>query len=277
MQPSTKGNIKTLTSWSYSVYTQWLKCPFSVFLDKIARIRITEPSSPMLDKGNNTHAVTQVYVQIKAKPTKMALVKAAIALIETPDSMTGKITKADAVGVTAACTDILGNSQVVTRLDDLRKHKADLEGELAFDVNYQRVSWRDWHRAWLRVKCDVIKSILKPKPVVNIIDWKTGKVHDEHKQQRSLYALAGLQLVQLGHLNNGDKDTEVVAEHIYTDTGQSATETFAFSKLAALKREWAGRIKFMMADTKFPAKPGFACRYCKFGKSKGGPCEAEQL
>lgn len=273
--PSTKGNLKTLTSWSYSVYTAWLKCPFSVFLDKIAKVRIVEQESVMLAKGNNTHAITQAYVQIKAKPTKMALVKEAIKIIETPD-MFGKVTKADPVGVTTACTSILGNSEVVAKLDDLRKSKADPEGELAFDVNYQRVEWTNWSRAWLRVKCDAIKSALRPRPIVNIVDYKTGKVYEDHKQQRSLYALAGLQLVQLGHLNNGNTSTEVIAEHIYTDTGQSATEVFPFSKLGALKKEWAGRIKFMMTDTKFPAKPGFACKYCKFGKSKGGPCDKEQ-
>jgi hypothetical protein len=110
-------------------------------------------------------------------------------------------------------------------------------------------------------------------PLVQITDWKTGRQYSDHTQQRSLYALAGLQMVELGLLADGRKDTKLVVEHTYIDTTQSATEVFTMKDLKPLKKEWLLRIKQMMNDTVYHAKPSaHACRYCKFKKSAGGPC-----
>jgi RecB family exonuclease len=157
-------------------------------------------------------------------------------------------------------------------LVDLRKRKAKAELEWAFDRQWIPVDWRDWDRAWLRIKTDVCADSVKP-PTVDIVDWKTGKVHPEHAQQRSLYALGGLQLVQIGKLAGGSKDVKLTAQHVYVDTGQSATENYVMKDLAPLKREWMTRIKEMMADTEYRPNPGHACRWCKFSKLKGGPCK----
>jgi RecB family exonuclease len=111
---------------------------------------------------------------------------------------------------------------------------------------------------------------------VDIIDYKTGQVHADHAQQRSLYALGGLQLVKIGALAGGDKKVQLTAQHVYVETGQTATEKFAMASLAPLKREWAARTAQMMKDTTFRPKPSrFACKWCKFAKSRGGPCKDE--
>jgi hypothetical protein len=149
-----------------------------------------------------------------------------------------------------------------------------VELEWAFTKDYLPTTWfgKD---ARLRVKTDVCLDTKEP-PLVHITDWKTGRVYDDHRQQRSLYALAGLQLVELGLLAGGSKDTKLIAEHLYTDTTQSATEEYSMKDLKPLKREWESRIKQMMSDTKYPAKTGYHCRWCKFRKSAGGPCQEDQ-
>jgi hypothetical protein len=101
-------------------------------------------------------------------------------------------------------------------------------------------------------------------------------VYDDHKQQRSLYALGGLQLVKLGRLAEGDKKSKLTAEHVYIDTQQTATEQFTMKDLDPLKREWETRTKQMLEDTTYRATPGFHCRWCKYRKSNGGPCPEEQ-
>jgi len=238
---SKSGRFATLTSWSYSVYTQYVKCPFSVCLDKIQRIRIQEPENPFFVKGNRVHDAAAVQV-----------------------AGLGKIPKISA--------ELLPIKDV---LISLRKRKARAEQEWAFDRMWNPVDWRDWNKVWLRIKTDICADTVEP-PTVDIVDWKTGKVHEEHTQQRSLYGLGGLRLVQIGALAGGSKDVKLTAQHVYVDTGQSATESFTMKNLEPLKREWLSRIKQMMSDTVYPTHTGFHCRYCKFAKSKGGPCPEKQ-
>jgi len=234
------------------VYTQYVKCPLSVCFDKIQRVRMIEPPNPHFAKGNKAHDIAAACASGKGK---MPILKATV---QSPDDGT---------------TIVVDLSSIKPQLTALRKRKPLVEQEWAFDRQWNPVDWRDWNRAWLRVKTDVCAHEPDP-PAVDIVDWKTGKVHEEHRQQRSLYALAGLQLVQIGALAGGNKDVNLTAQHVYVDTGQSATETFKMKNLAPLKREWIARTKEMLEDTEFKPNPGFACRWCKFSKAKGGPCQA---
>jgi hypothetical protein len=250
LPPVKKPVYAQLTSWSFSVYQNWLKCPWAVCLEKIQRVRIQEPPNMHFIKGNHTHSTAEQF--ISGTGTKRP-------------ALTGKVTE-DGITVQINLTAIKA------QLIDLRKRKAVVEQEWAFDRQWNPCDWRDWKKAWLRIKTDACASATEP-PHVDIVDWKTGKVHDEHKQQRSLYALGGLQLVQLGALAGGSKDTTLTAQHVYVDTGQSATEDFKFKDLAGLKREWLARTKPMMEDTVYRKHPGFACKWCKFSAAAGGPCE----
>ena len=229
--------LATLTSWSYSVYSQYFKCPLSVCFDKVKRVRIVEPPNPHFEKGDRVHKAAETHIGSEGRPP---------ALIPELKS-------------------------VKDRLEFFRKARAKVELEWAFTKQYLPTSWFGGD-AWLRVKTDVCLDAERPSPLVHITDWKTGRVYPEHRQQRSLYALAGLQLVDLGLLAGGSKDVKLTAEHLYTDTTQSATEEYTMKDLKPLKREWETRIKGMMSDTRYPAKTGFHCRYCRFRKSAGGPC-----
>jgi hypothetical protein len=237
-QPAQK--LANLTSWSYSVYTAYLRCPLAVCFDKIKKIRIVEPPNPHFEKGDRVHKGAEMYIGSTGRaptiPAELAAVK--------------------------------------DKLVFFRKARAAVELEWAFTKDYLPTTWfgKD---AWLRVKTDVCLDTKEP-PLVQITDWKSGKIYDDHRQQRSLYALAGLQLTELGLLAGGSKDTKLIAEHLYTDTTQSATEEYTMKDLQPLKREWASRIKGMMSDTKYPSKVGFHCRWCKFRKSAGGPCPEAQ-
>jgi CRISPR/Cas system-associated exonuclease Cas4 (RecB family) len=228
----------TLTSWSYSVYCKYIECPHRIFLEKIKRVRMPEAPNPNMARGNMVHEGAQIFVSTPAKKPK--LIKE-LALFRDG-------------------------------LERLRKFKARVEQDWAFDIKWEPVAWNDWKRAWLRVKVDSCLDAAEPKPIVEIIDYKTGKVYDDHRQQRSLYGLAGLRLVQLGELAGGDKNVKLTAQHWYLDTGQTATEEFTMNDFASLKRNWLTRIKGMMSDTKFKPQTGYHCRWCPYAKSKGGPC-----
>lgn len=235
--PRHKARFNTLTSWSYSVYHSYLECPFRVCLDKIQRIKMIEPPNENFIKGDRVHKSAELQIGGKGRLPKLE-----------PELKTVK--------------DLL---------IDLRRRKAQVELEWAFDRQWNPVRWYA-DNAWLRIKTDVCADSEDP-PDVTIIDWKTGRCYPEHAQQRSLYALGGLRFVQLGELAGGSKDVQLTAQHIYVDTGLKATEKYAMCSLEPLKREWMARIKKMMSDTQFQATPSSrACKYCKFRKSNGGPC-----
>jgi len=204
-------------------------------------VRMPETKSPGQERGTMVHSAAEAYV--------------------------------GSVGRTPKLIDELAKFK--DHLTDFRKAKARTEQEWAFTEDYTPTGWFD-PDCWLRVKVDACKDATTPAPLVHIVDYKTGRVYPDHKQQRSLYALAGLQLVQLGALAGGDKKAQLTAEHLYTDTGQTATEQYAMSSLQPLKREWGARIKQMMNDTVFPTKIGRHCTWCKHAKSKGGSCPENQ-
>lgn len=235
------------------MYTQWLQCPMSVCFDKIKRVKIEEPPNPVFVKGNLAHKVAEIHIGSRAKTLPPLIGQA-------PSPVRGeKPIKIDLAPVKAVVAG-------------LRKLKAKVELEWAFDKNWLPVAWKDWDRARVRMKIDACADTIKP-PAVDIVDWKTGKVHDEHRQQRSLYATGGLQLVQLGKLAGGDPKTVLTARHVYLDWPDTgAEERFTMKDLTGLKREWAARTKEMMEDTEFRARTGYHCRWCKFRKSAGGPC-----
>jgi len=232
-----KGRFATLSAWSYSVYTSYLNCPFQVCLEKIIRHRVQEePKNEAMERGTRVHDAAEAFVGSIGRAPKLI-------------------------------PELQGQRDLLMRL---RKANARTEQEWAFTREWTPTGWLD-RDCWLRIKVDACTDAKTP-PTVEIVDYKTGRVHPEHKQQRSLYALGGLQLVQIGQLAGGAKDVQLTAAHVYTDTTQTATEQYVMKDLPALKREWLTRIKTMMSDTQFRTKVGRHCRWCKFAKSKGGPC-----
>lgn len=237
--PVKKPKFNPITSWSYSVYTQYIRCPFSVCLEKVQRIQMAELPNPAFIKGDRVHKSAENFVRApKAPPLEPEL------------------------------------AHLKPMLTVLRKAKAKVELEWAFNREWKPTSWfaRD---TWLRIKTDVCQDSAAP-PLVNIIDYKTGKVYPDHKQQRSLYALGGLLLVKLGLLAGGSTKTKLTAQHVYVDTKQEATEQFTMKNLEPLQREWLARTDEMLKDTEFKAIEGRHCGWCKFRKSAGGPCPANQ-
>jgi hypothetical protein len=198
-----------------------------------------EEKSPILERGNMIHTNAQMCVSA-SKPPKL----------------------------------IPELAKFARRIDGFRRARARTELEWTFTRDWTPTSWfaKD---AWLRMKLDVLTEAAAP-PVVTVVDYKSGKIYPDHSQQRSLYGLGALQLVQIGNLNKGIKATKVIAEHLYTDTGLTATETYASKDLEPLRAEWTARIKEMLDDTRFPTRIGFHCKWCRFRKSVGGPCPEDQ-
>lgn len=146
---------------------------------------------------------------------------------------------------------------------DLVKRKPECEGEWAFRADWSETTWfgKD---AWCRVKTDATYYDAKTRTVV-VIDHKTGKPREEHAGQLSLYAVAAF--------IRYPQALKVSARLWYLDHGEETSQEFLRSELLTIQNEWASKVAPMLADTRFVARPGEACRFCHFKKANGGPCK----
>lgn len=110
------GAIKKITSWSYSRYSQYSKCPASAkykFIDKIP-----EPPAPAMERGNAIHKLAENFTKGKEKklPKELALFK--------------------------------------DQFKELKSSKPMIEETWAFKADWSETTWNDWNNCWLRVKAD---------------------------------------------------------------------------------------------------------------------------
>lgn len=109
----------------------------------------------------------------------------------------------------------------------------------------------------------VLDLFLKHPQIVIVYDWKTGKVYDDHQDQREIYSL--------GIFSHHDVD-EVRAVHVYLDHKLNRETIYHRNMVPELREKWTGRVEKMLNDTDLIPSPGFYCRYCNFSRAKGGPC-----
>lgn len=220
-----------LTAWSYSRYADYDQCPFKCKCKHIDRLR--EPDNEHTDRGTLWHKLGEQFVlgQLKLFPKEF-------------------------------------HKNFKERFMHLRKVKALVEQEWAFDNQFNVVKWfaKD---AWLRIKMDahhIVGAISKKTgSILNTIDYKTGKQHPEHAQQRSLYALGGFYMYP--------DVSNVHVEHWYLDSGEVGQDDFKRTQLKSLETQWEQRTRAMLSDKRFAPRPGSYCRWCHFRKDNGGPCQ----
>jgi len=235
----TVPKVQQLTSWSYSRYSDWRQCPLKAKLKHIDKLK--EPGSPAMERGNQLHKDAETYIKglmPKLNP-ELGLFKAEFAALR--------------------------------KLYKSKKQPMIVEDNWAFAKDWSESTWNDWVNCWVRIKLDCAHYVAEGVMVVT--DWKSGKPNDyktmEYMEQLELYALAALLLhphleqvqVRIGWVDVGKMYPEEPLIYTPADTKR-------------LRKEWDGRVRPMMADTKFVAKPNAMCRYCWFGQSKkaeGGP------
>ncbi len=219
------------TAWSFSRLNDYRQCAKKAFYKHLMKLK--EPGSPALERGSEVHEEAQVFAQ------KTARVK---------------------------CPESLETFEAEFRV--LQKNRATLvtEQQWCFAKDWSPTGWFDAD-AWCRIIVDAA-YVRKEDNVLVVIDYKTGKLNDQHLEQLDLYALAGL-------LQYSDV-TAVEVQLWYVDHGvQRPDEPKLYTKkdVLTLQKKWSGAVKGMFADRVFREKPGKACTRCHFSKGKGGPCK----
>jgi hypothetical protein len=237
--------LTQITAWSYSRFQTYSECPFKAKCSILLKIK--EPQNEARARGEAVHKIAQAYVEAPKVPT--------LAQLPGPEKVKEEFSK------------MLNTFK--KDFAELRKQKATCEHQWAFTKDWKSTSWFG-SDAWLRIMCDAVyltakklgKGLVENK--LTIIDHKTGKQREEHEKQRSLYALGGFLLYP--------DVTEIKAEHLYLDSGERQPTTYVRADLPDLQKEWLNKTKAMLADKRFPPKPGYYCGYCFYSKAKNGPC-----
>ncbi len=220
--------------------TQWSYSRWKCYDDCPAKAKykfvdkLSEPGSAAMDRGTAIHKMAEDFVNTKPLPLSK--------------------------GGTSQLPPELKEFEAELKLARISKPIA--EQEWAFTVDWEPTGWMS-KDAWCRIKTDLI---FKPRgePRV-IVDHKTGKVREEHQTQLGLYGLGGF-------VKFPDEDV-LKGEIWYLDHGTFTSTSFTREDLKFLKMEWGERVRPMLNDTMFAAKPSYACRWCHFRKDNGGPCK----
>lgn len=103
---------------------------------------------------------------------------------------------------------------------------------------------------------------------IYIFDLKSGKAYDSHADQLQLYATVML-------ATHAQYDAVEVAA-VYLDTGQQLYQTrYTRETLPELRKTWAARRAKEQSGDRRPNPSFYACRFCSYAASRGGPCENE--
>ena len=97
-----------------------------------------------------------------------------------------------------------------------------------------------------------------------VFDWKSGKIYDNHKDQRELYSILTFAKYP--------ETQRVRATSVYLDHGQQRGEIYFPNDIADARPRWEDRLGRLESATQFPFNPQFGCRWCPYSRSKGGPC-----
>lgn len=221
-----------ITAWSFSRWSEYEQCPQRTHFK--VNLKMKEPGGPALERGTVLHKQCEDYLR------KGGRVPKELKLIESV-------------------------------LKDYRKRGALAEAEFTFTNQWKKTGWFD-NDAWCRIKADVtIPPVIdSDEPVVEIHDFKSGKLKDQYSEyglQLDLYSLAGLLTYPTAKVAR--------TSMVFIDHGKVVPIETEYTQkdVKSLTKAWELRVKRMLNDTQFKPTPGDGCRWCSFSKAKGGMCE----
>lgn len=135
------------------------------------------------------------------------------------------------------------------------------EHKIAVDKNWQVCGWED-PDAYMRSVLD-LKYVVSPTEIA-IYDWKSGKIYDDHADQKRLYG-------PMAFAEHPDVYS-IRSIHVYLDLGKNVEMGFHRDQMPALREYWDQRVAAVERDTDFIPSPGYHCKWCDYSRSQGGPC-----
>lgn len=252
--PTKPNVVKRITAWSYSRFSDFSKCPLMCRFKHVDKMR--EPDNEHQARGTLVHKEAELWSTGKKEGTVEIAGKNVVVKVGARIPKSLQCFKKE--------------------FDELRKVKRLLatEQQLGLDAKWEPTEWFDSDARkkglplpWCRVTMDC-RYVIPGTKTMRIIDYKTGRVREENKEQLTLYGVAGFAL--------DESIEEVQAELWYLDQGELVPLTYTReADEDRLRKEWAKKTKVMLSTVNFKPKVTRLCSYCHFRKSNGGPCPKE--
>jgi len=150
-------------------------------------------------------------------------------------------------------------AQFAAVIKETKKNDPLVEHQIGFDQNWGSVGWSN---AWGKSVIDA--GYLKGR-IAHINEWKSGKVYDDHADQRRLYGT-------LGPLIWPDVD-EINITTCYFDQGIKKKLTLTHEHMKDIRDDFSRRVYFMELDDVLAPRPSWLCKWCDFSRTKDGPCK----
>lgn len=211
---------------SYSAYAAWDRCPAKYKYAYIERLPRGEPG-PAVQRGNDVHKSIDEFL----------------------------------LGQRGTLHHEIGSYK--EWLASLKDHKLYPEERWAVDEQWNFVVWNSPHAVWRGV-WDLLIAPDEGDDTLEIFEWKTGKIYDEHQGQSELYCV-------VGHCTY-DIDC-VRTTNVYLDQGENIERELTATDVKGVQLIWDERRRKIENDDIMAPNPGFYCRWCDFSKDRGGPCQ----
>lgn len=214
--------MSLVKAWSYSAFALWAECPYKFRLEKIDKIKTPTPAA--FSKGRKWHKAIEDFLKtpgpaLAVPPEGKHFVDLLLALKEQPRLL--------------------------------------VEQQWAFNARWGEAKWFRDDSTWFRAVVDA--GVIYDDYVVEIADWKTGKIYGENKDQVELFALSAMVRYP--------QAPEVLTRLAYLESGEELTGAFSSKDKDKLRAKWEGKVAPMFADEVFAPRPNDKCRWCHFAKS----------
>jgi hypothetical protein len=255
------SKIKQFTSWSYSRYRDYKRCPYFAKLKHLDKVPEGSTVNPAMIRGSAIGAMAEDYTKgiLKRLPSELSMFAKQFTAL-------AKMKMKNVWVEESWCFD-------KDWKPILHKFPLDKNGEMMWD-KFAPADCDAWRSIWVRVKMDLC-GIDEQTNVLVPVDHKTGKYREyelaSYLEQLEIYAIGGMCRFEqvagasprLWFLDEGLEYPQGVGEEFY----------YAREELPALIKKWACNVAPMFSDTTFRPRPNDKCKYCAYSSAKGGTCK----
>jgi CRISPR/Cas system-associated exonuclease Cas4 (RecB family) len=143
-------------------------------------------------------------------------------------------------------------------VSELKEKRCDVEFKIGITKGWKSTSFKEGYGR------SVLDSAYVDGDTIHIQEWKTGKMYDDHTDQRHLYlAFASV---------NWPVMKKLKITSYYFDLGKKKTLELEKKDIADVIQDYNARVTIMVNDDVLAPRPGYYCAWCNYSKVKGGPC-----
>lgn len=143
---------------------------------------------------------------------------------------------------------------------EVRQYSPRIEYKLSFSRGFEKRLKHDSPGVWFTM---VLDCAYMQGDTAYVQEWKSGKIYDEHEDQRKVYALGAIKLWNTAYAEATTYYLDKGARHLLHVDRPAAT---------LIQQQLTERVGRMETQKLFSPRPGYYCSWCSYSKFKGGPC-----